>query len=113
MKILFDQMEEKVLKNFKGGEGEFHPKMYTDDNTKIMLGRLTPGSSIGLHTHEGNSEIIYILSGAGKVLYDGAYETLAAGDCHYCPEGHAHSLINDGLDDLRFFAVVPEHGKGQ
>ena len=110
MKILFDQMEEKVLKNFKGGEGEFHAKMYTDPRTKIMRGKLAPGCSIGLHTPEGNSEMIYILSGTGKVLYDGEYEPLAAGDCHYCPMGHAHSLINDSQGDLCFFAVVPEHG---
>lgn len=110
MKIMFDQMEEKVLQNFKGGEGEFHVKMFTDPNTKIMQGRLASGSSIGLHTHEGNSEMIYILSGTGKVLCDGEYEPLAPGDCHYCPMGHAHSLINDSQGDLCFFAVVPEHG---
>lgn len=110
MKILFDQMEDTVLQNFKGGEGELRAKMYTDPNTKIMRGLLAPGSSIGLHTHEGNSEMIYILSGTGKVLYDGEYEPLAPGDCHYCPMGHAHSLINDSNGDLVFFAVVPEHG---
>ena len=110
MKIFFDQMEEKVFQSFKGGEGEFHVKMYTDPRAKIMRGRLLPGYSIGLHTHEGNSEMIYILSGTGKVLCDGEYEPLAAGDCHYCSMGHAHSLINDSQGDLCFFAVVPEHG---
>ena len=29
MKILFDQMEDTVLKNFKGGEGELRARMYT------------------------------------------------------------------------------------
>lgn len=110
MKILFDQMPNTVLKEFKGGEGELCAKMYTDSNTKIMRGKLTPGSSIGLHTHETNSEMIYILSGTGKVLCDEVYETLAPGDCHYCPKGHAHSLINDSQGDLVFVAMVPEHG---
>ena len=109
MKIFFDQMEEKVFQSFKGGEGEFHVKMYTDPRAKIMRGRLLPGSSIGLHTHEGNSEIIYILEGSGKVEYDAGVETLAAGDCHYCPEHHTHRLINDSSEDLTFFAVVPQH----
>ena len=74
-----------------------------------MRGKLEPGSSIGLHTHEGSSETIYILSGTGKVLYDGEYEPLSAGSCHYCPQGHAHSLMNDSDGDLIFLAVVPEH----
>ena len=83
-------------------------RIYNDELGKIMRGRLIPGASIGLHTHETNSEIIYVLEGQGKVLYDGEYETLSAGSCHYCPKGHAHSLINDSAADLVFFAVVPE-----
>ena len=64
--------------------------------------------SIGLHTHDTSSEIIYILKGRGKVLYDGGYEEVEEGLCHYCPKGHEHSLINDSDEDLIFFAVVPE-----
>ena len=67
-----------------------------------MRGRLVPGASIGLHTHETSSEIIYIFQGSGKVLYDGEYEPVRTGTCHYCPKGHAHSLINDGNEDLTF-----------
>ena len=75
-----------------------------------MRGRLTPGSTIGLHTHETDSEMIFILSGAGKVLCDGEYEPLSAGSVHYCPKGHAHSLINDGDEDLEILAMIPNHG---
>ena len=109
MKIEFAKMEEKLMPNFKGGEKNLGMRMFDDGSCKIMRGRLEPGASIGLHTHEGNSEIIYILEGTGKVLYDDGCETLAAGDCHYCPEHHAHSLINDSDADLSFFAVVPQH----
>ena len=111
MKIGFDQMEEKVMKEFRGGQGELRTRMYTDDHNKIMRACLPAGSSVGLHTHEGDSEIIYILSGRGKVLYDGEYVPLSAGDCHYCPSGHSHSLINDSDGELHFFAVVPTHGR--
>ena len=107
MLIDFSQMTETILPRFQGGEGDFRAKMYTDALGKILRGVLAPGCSIGLHTHETSSEIIYILSGTGKVLYDGAYEPLGPGSCHYCPKGHAHSLINDGSGDLEFFAVVP------
>lgn len=107
MKIDFTNMEEKRIPGFKGGEGDFIPKMVVDELNKIIYGRLEPGSSIGYHTHETDSEIIYILEGNGKCLYDDGEEQLTAGDCHYCPKGHAHSLINDSLADLIFFAVVP------
>ena len=107
MLIDFDKLEETVLPNFYAGNKETCAHMFTDSLNKIMRGRLVPGASIGLHTHETSSEIIYILQGSGRVLYDGKYELVCAGACHYCPKGHAHSLINDGNEDLTFFAVVP------
>ena len=110
MLINFDQIPENVIPNMRGGEGQAVMKMHTDENNKIMRGLLAPGCTIGLHTHDASSEIICILSGTGKVLYDGEYEPLTAGSVHYCPKGHEHSLINDSDGDLTFFAVVPEHG---
>ena len=107
MLIDFSNMEEQVIPGFLGGEGTFHTRMRVDELGKIMCAALEPGSSIGLHTHDTSSEIIYILAGKGKVLYYGEYESLTAGDCHYCPKGHSHSLINDSDAMLEFFAVVP------
>ena len=111
MLIDFSNMEPEIIPHFVGGEGEIHAKMHVDGLNRILHGILPPGSSIGYHTHETSSEIIYILSGTGKVLCGGACEPLSAGSCHYCPKGHEHSLINDsaeGGEDLVFFAVVPE-----
>ncbi len=108
MKLDFNSMEETRIQNFRGGEKETIAKMFTDEHNRIMLGRLVPGASIGMHTHDMGSEIVYILSGNGKAVYDCGQETLTAGDCHYCPKGHSHSLINDGSEDLVFFAVIPQ-----
>ena len=109
MIIDFSKIEENVFDKFKGGEKSLRVKISADDKNKIMYGKLEPGASIGLHTHETNSEIIYILEGKGKVLYNGDYEKVEKGICHYCPQGQEHSLINDSDADLVFFAVVPEH----
>ena len=106
MKINFENMETQVLPKFKGGEGDFLVKMFTDGVGKIMRGTLEPGASIGYHKHTDNCEIIYILSGSGKCRYENSEETLAAGDCHYCLAGRSHSLINNGVENLEFFAVV-------
>lgn len=110
MIINFDNIPEQEMPNFKGGEKSYNMKAHDDGTNKIMLGRLEPGASIGVHTHEGNSEIIFIISGTGKVCYDGEYKPVSAGICHYCPMGHTHSLINDSQGDLVFYAVVPQHG---
>lgn len=108
MIIDFEKMEKSIIDNFYGGDKSVIANMFVDDKNKIMLGKLESGASIGLHKHVNNCEIIYILNGNGKVLYDGEYEIVLKGKCHYCPKGHSHSLINDSSDDLIFFAVVSE-----
>ena len=107
MLIDFSQMEETVIPNFLGGEGALRAKMRVDELGKILHGVLEPGSTIGLHTHETSSEIIYILLGTGKVRVEDGEESLKPGDCHYCPKGRSHALINDSDGPLEFFAVVP------
>lgn len=107
MLIDFSAVETQVIPSFLGGEGEIHAQMHADGLNRILHGILPPGSSIGYHTHETSSEIVYILSGTGKVKVEGGEEPLKAGDCHYCPKGHSHSLINDSDAMLEFFAVVP------
>ena len=109
MLIEFDKIAESVMPNFKDGEGSLCAKMFTDENNKILLGRLSPGSSIGMHTHDDSSEIIYILKGSGCVLFGDTKEALTEGSCHYCPMGQSHSLINDSDAELAFLAVVPNH----
>ena len=108
MLIKLNEMEEKELKAFYGGEGALCAKLYTDGMNKILRGRLAVGSTVGLHTHETSAEIIFILSGKGKAICDGKEEFLSAGDCHYCPKGSEHCLINTGDEDLIFYAVVPQ-----
>ena len=110
MVIDFNKIDEVANPNFKGGEGDTMFRTFNDGTNKIMRGRLEVGCSIGYHSHESNSEIIYILSGEARCLYDGGEERLTAGQCHYCPQGHSHSLINaSSAEPLLFFAVVPEH----
>lgn len=109
MKIDFSAISEQHIDGFKGGAGLFEPRMFVDNDNKIMLATLAPGAYIGPHTHEGNSETVYILEGQAVMVFDGQRETLRPGDVSYCPQGHTHSLRNESDVPLRFFAVVSEH----
>lgn len=106
MIIDFTKIEEAVLPNFKGGEKAYNVKMFQDGGNRIMRGRLEPGASIGMHTHETDCEVFFILSGCGTVLLDEGSESVSAGQAHYCPKGAGHSLVNTGSEDLIFYAVV-------
>lgn len=116
MVIDFQNMDEKPVEGFKGGIGITNLKKFENELGKIIRGRLEPGATIGLHTHETNSEAIYIISGTADFIYDPdeaadkpeISETVSAGGCHYCPKGHTHSMVNNSDEDIVFFAVVPE-----
>ncbi len=106
MIVDFKNIEEQTLQHFKGGDKEVALRIFDDAHNRIMRGRLERGASIGLHTHDTNCEIIFVTCGSGHVIDDSQRLPLTAGDCHYCPQGHTHSLINDASDTLEFFAVV-------
>lgn len=108
MIIDYNSEEFKEFPKFKDGEGALMAKMFFDGTNRVLRAYLEPGSSIGYHKHETNSEIIFILEGNGKVLYEDGEERVCAGQVHYCEKGHSHSLINDSDKRLEFFAVVPE-----
>ena len=111
MLLSFDKMETEIVHDMKGGHGEARIQSYADGTNKIMRFTLAPGASLGQHTHVGNSETLYVISGTGSMLCDGVEEPLTPGVCHHCPEGHTHRLLNNGTEPLVIFAVIPEHKK--
>lgn len=108
MIIDFKNIEEASLPNFKGGEKSLEARMFFDGKNRIFTARLQPGASIGLHTHDTSSEIIFLTKGQAHVLYNGEMIELHEGQCHYCAKGNTHSLINDSAEEVQFTAVVPE-----
>ena len=107
MTFSFDSLPEALFPAFKGGEKAAAIRTWQDDLNRIMQVVLEPGASVGMHTHTDNSEIIYVIRGAGKAVEESGERPLKAGMCHYCPKGSSHSVVNDGTEDLVLFAVVP------
>jgi len=107
----YEKMDWKSIPNFKGGELQADMKSFLDENNRILVGKLEPGASIGYHTHEIDSEIVYALQGEVEVTMDGEKEILKAGMAHYCPQGHSHGMKNVSDTPFVMFAVVPVHEK--
>ena len=94
-----------------GGDGSVFAKMSLTENTRIVLTRIPPGSSIGKHIQSSGDDVNYVLDGRGKAICDGKEESLVPGVCHICPKGSEHCIINDGKEDLILFTTVPiPHG---
>lgn len=109
MLIDFEKIAHTTLTEFRGGEMSIRTAEYMDDANRIIKVTLQPGASVGLHKHPTSSEVIFVITGVGIVICDGAEEKLHAGLCSYCPMGSEHSIRNDGEDEFVYYAVVPQH----
>ena len=107
MKIDFSQAREEVIEGFNGGKGSITLRRLTKNGVTFIKAELAPHSSVGMHKHMADCEIIHIVSGKGKVICDGETEIVTAGTVTFCPVGYSHSLINDSDQKLEFIGIVP------
>ena len=102
-----------VRRQVHGGNGEVY--MYGVLTPEEMMGHgtmysrvvLPPGSSIGYHTHVGNTEPYYILKGEGIFTGpDGERVRVTAGDVCLIACGQSHGIENAGADNLEMMALI-------
>ncbi len=78
-------------------------------NEKVRMfgfAELLPGEEIKYHTHEGESETYYILSGSGLYNDNGVESKLLPGSVTFTPSGSGHGLKNTGTENLNFIALI-------
>lgn len=70
--------------------------------------RVAPGDKVRpAHSHPHSEEVIYVLSGRGRVLVDGEIAPVRAGSAVLFPQGKPHMLQNTGQEEMKvvcFFA---------
>ena len=78
-----------------------HGRMYA----KVEL---LPGSSVGWHRHEGETEPYYILSGKGVFVDDdGSRTEVGEGDVCTILPGQCHAIVNSSeTENLVFMALI-------
>ena len=76
------------------------------DDVSVALTEYAPGWSHVGHRHEGQIEVIYILSGRGEhEREDGTRVPLNPGDVLYVPAGSYHGNHNPNAEPLRAIVV--------
>ena len=63
------------------------------------------GKHAPAHVHDAAEEILYVLSGRGKMYFDGTPETIEPGTFMLVKRGVEHSLEADAGEDLKVFYV--------
>lgn len=106
---MFTEILEVV--GLRGGEGSvlIEKANETMVNCK-MYARITilPNSSIGMHEHIEDEEMVYVISGEGIAYINGEYQEIKTGEYHYAKRGNKHSIINNSQGNLVILAIINE-----
>lgn len=107
------QMEKEVREKMRGGKGEVEITHVLKQNQITgrcrLVGKISlkPGCSIGLHPHDNEEEIFYIMKGKALVEDNGIKSELEAGDVILTGGGSAHSVENISSNEmLEIFAFI-------
>lgn len=101
-----------VRHEMRGGKGDVvlhvaKPDGGLPDHARLIGEiHLAPGTSIGIHTHEGECEVFYILEGRGVYHDNGQARAVKPGDICICPSGECHGIANQEDTLLRVFATI-------
>jgi mannose-6-phosphate isomerase-like protein (cupin superfamily) len=96
----------------RNGKGTVNIKDLTNREGLYGHGRLfahitvEPGHSIGLHSHEHETEFFYIIKGEGLFNDDGALVTVKAGDVCATGYGASHSIENVSDAPMEMIALI-------
>ncbi len=83
----FNGKGEITVRNLLEGEEEMHHRGRVFAHTTVY-----PGSAIGYHVHQGESETYYILSGKGTYNDNGTPVDIHPGDVFFCGSGEGHGI---------------------
>ena len=76
--------------------------------------RVQPGQTVKpAHSHPNGEEVIYILSGSGRVFVDGSIDSVREGNAVLFPQGSVHMLQNTSDEEMKvacFFAPPSDLG---
>ena len=111
MVIHRNEMKVEEKERMRDGEGTALMRhlvdVSTEKNTRLLAEiTLNPGSSVGYHKHESETEYYFILSGEGVANDNGKEVPVKQGDSIITGDGFSHSIKNTGNVPLVFHAVI-------
>ena len=105
--IDFNEIKITELHEFNGGTKTVLGRIFQDEHIKIMKAELRKGTSIGFHIHTTSCEVVYVIKGIAKCIFEDHIEYVHEGQCHYCIKGGSHSIMNEQDEPLIMLCVVP------
>lgn len=92
---------EILVRNLLNGDEEMYRAGRVFAHTTVY-----PGSAIGYHVHQQESETYYILSGTARYNDNGTIRTVTAGDVTFTGTGEGHGIEAIGKEPVEMIALI-------
>lgn len=83
----------------------FRQILFTSNKSQLVVMSINPGEDIGQETHEHVEQILFNLSGTGKVILNGVESDFNPGDVVVVTNGTTHNFINTGTEKLKIYTI--------
>jgi mannose-6-phosphate isomerase-like protein (cupin superfamily) len=83
----------------------FRKVLYTGNKTQLVVMHLNPGEEIGEEVHAHVEQVLFNMSGRGKVLLDGVESDFLQGEVVIVSPGVKHNFINIGNEVLKIYTI--------
>lgn len=96
-----------VAKKLEGREHKMviHPTTMNAQNMCAGVAFFPVNGKAPPHVHKNEEEILYVLSGKGRMYFDGVSEALVPGTFMYAPRGVEHRIEPTSSGGLKVFYV--------
>lgn len=107
-----EEMRLGSVTGLRGGVGELYQQFVlekdeTGGRTDLFcIFTIEPNRTIGLHTHDTNAEVYYILEGEIEVNQNGNLHTVKEGGVVFTADGESHSVANHTDKPAKMLAVI-------
>tara|TARA_R100000027_G_scaffold61554_3_gene52979 strand:+ start:9879 stop:10229 length:351 start_codon:yes stop_codon:yes gene_type:complete len=111
MIVSLHEIAPEVAVGVRGGEGQVsaHSLLQKFPGSalhSVGVVRLEPGASIGEHSHHGDEDFYYCLSGEGVVIDNGIEHPFTPGTLQITRHGETQALRNTGTTELVFLGAL-------
>jgi mannose-6-phosphate isomerase-like protein (cupin superfamily) len=95
--------------------GAYRRVLFTGARSQLALMTIPIGGDIGVEVHPNVEQLIFIASGQGKAVVNGAESPIGAGEVLVVTPGTRHDIVNAGTEPLRIYTVYapPNHIDGR
>ena len=101
----------EIAENVRGGSGTAYAHKLIDlfpgsAIKSVGIVRLEPGASVGAHSHHGDEDFYYCISGTGIVVDNGVEHPFVPGTLQITRDGETQAIRNTGETELVFLGAL-------